>query len=395
MKKYVFLAPSIGNMGGAQMYLANKCIYLESQGWQVDVFYCNKFREFHIEYLKRFVANRICELSYSIHTIPFWKRKSVIKKVSDSIMCADEVIIESHMVYLAFWGEEIAKNVKGKHISNFMEENYPILNQYEISFFKFKLQRGEMLNSGQSVLKKLLKEDFCSDLMKYSHIGVFPCTNVVEEVRSFDVKFKDADYHIISVGRLDKPYVPTLVSELFKFVMQYPDYSFNIIFVGGSANAEQEKNIREKLSELKNVNIYLLGYLFPIPAQLINLSDISIASSNSVLITADYGVPTICVDAHDFGAIGIYGYTTMRRLSRESEPYIPLSKMIEDVLIHKSFQKGRRLCVDTKQTSNVFEENMQYINRSNKNKVYFNIKTTCSRNKKYCDQLKWLIHNLH
>jgi hypothetical protein len=68
--------------------------------------------------------------------------------------------------------------------------------------------------------------------------------------------------------------------------------------------------IPEKYKQLSNTNIYMMGYTFPVPETILEKSDVGIASANSVLVTANKNVPTICIDMNDYYAIGVYGYTT-------------------------------------------------------------------------------------
>ena len=41
MKKYIILTNSITNMGGGQMFAANKSLYLRERGWDVSIFFSN------------------------------------------------------------------------------------------------------------------------------------------------------------------------------------------------------------------------------------------------------------------------------------------------------------------------------------------------------------------
>ena len=65
MKRYIFIIPSICNIGGAQLYLVNKMHYLKEKGWDVNVIYARK-DIILIKELTQFEANSYPYLDYSI-----------------------------------------------------------------------------------------------------------------------------------------------------------------------------------------------------------------------------------------------------------------------------------------------------------------------------------------
>lgn len=67
------------------------------------------------------------------------------------------------------------------------------------------------------------------------------CSNVIDENDEINIDLKRADYTILSIGRLDKPYIQTLLNELICFIGLHPQTRFNLIFIGGSADGYVEK----------------------------------------------------------------------------------------------------------------------------------------------------------
>lgn len=65
----------------------------------------------------------------------------------------------------------------------------------------------------------------------------------------------------------------------------------------------------------------------------IKLADVAVASSGSVLVASEEGVPTISIDVNDSKPIGIYGLTTNNFINRsENEPQLNLVELLEQVL---------------------------------------------------------------
>ena len=58
----MFITNSIRNMGGAQMYIRNKVVFLKQHGWAPTVFFFNA-GDVLIPELKEFINNRIPELA--------------------------------------------------------------------------------------------------------------------------------------------------------------------------------------------------------------------------------------------------------------------------------------------------------------------------------------------
>ena len=65
MKKYIILLGAIRNVGGAQVYTANKLKYMEEKGWEPHAFFFVD-GEITINYLLRFKNNYIPELQNEI-----------------------------------------------------------------------------------------------------------------------------------------------------------------------------------------------------------------------------------------------------------------------------------------------------------------------------------------
>jgi len=396
MKKYVFLTSSIGNMGGAQMFLSNKVEYLRKHGWEVEAFFFNSFNEIKIPNLKRFENNCIPELMYKVQSYSSSQRNAILGRICSYIKKdggCDMIVVESLLTHLAFWAELVAERVHGIHIVNYLEEDIPVFSKRQIDFFDFKLRRRECLNASKKSLQRLFKNFYLDEYESFFFVLKPFCSNVIDENDEINIDLKRADYTILSIGRLDKPYIQTLLNELICFIGLHPQTRFNLIFIGGSADGYVEKKISSLFGVLENVNVYLLGYLYPIPKMLFENVNVSIASSNSVLVTAELGIPTIVIDACDFHAIGVYGYDTQNKVFRTIEPLRKVSELLNDVLLTDKYANAKpvigndEFCAD-----DVFSGQLNFLKTVPGDNVYYDVNSAFSR--KEC-LIAWIRRNVH
>ena len=146
-----------------------------------------------------------------------------------------------------------------------------------------------------------------------------------------------ADYTILSLGRLDKPYIPFMVASIKEFSEKYNLNKINLIVIGDS---QFRDDLFEPLNSVSSINVIQLGSMSPIPQNVFTISDVAVATAGCVVLTSKNDVPTIAVDGNDFAAIGVMGYTTSNSLFRNSdEPPIEIKSLLEDILIKKKFPK--------------------------------------------------------
>lgn len=395
MKKYIFLTSSIGRIGGAQMFISNKYEYLKRRGWHVDVFFFNEYDVIRIENLKVFSQNYLPELRYPVQSYTNKQIEHVL-----SIICqktgnaADETVVETQLISLAFWGELVAQRLNGIHILNYLEESIPRFSENEIAFFDFKVRRRECLNASKKSLSRLFKEHYVDDYDQYQFILKTPCSNVVSDVADNNIKIAPADYTITSIGRLDKPYVRPMVDDILNVVRSHTDKSFNLIFIGGSPNGKSEVEIENAFKGVDNVNLYLLGYLFPIPKQLLGYVSASIATSNSVLVTANLSIPTIAVDANDFQAIGVYGYDTVNTVFRKEEAKRKISDVLAEILFTEKYAAKKADMQAGQEMDQTFSEQEKFIESTSKDKQYFDVLSIYSMQERYRMIMKRMAHSV-
>ena len=394
MDSYIILTPEIGNMGGGQMYTNNKVRYLKEHGWNVQVFYFKEGGTIKMPNLKEFDGNVIPEFRSAFYYVPTSRRKKIAKRIQTKISGGDAIVVESQLIDLAFWGEDIAMRIGAKHIVNFIEEQIPVMNNSKLSFFEYKLKQWQMLNAGERSQKRVFKDKWKKEYAVFTNSISYKCSNVVYDVEC-DIKFKPCDFTIITIGRLDKPYVESMTSEFVAFAGKHKDKKINFIYVGGSPDGIKEREIPRFFQETENATVYMMGYTFPVPLSVIKRANVAVASANSILVTSDFDVPTICLDMNDCQAIGVYGYnTTNKFLRNENEPILQLNDILEDVLIYKKYIPKGVIVDSMKDVNEEFDREIHFLSKSESQCSYFDLSSlTTPLERGYC-QLKWLIHQI-
>ena len=334
MNRYIFLTNSTRRIGGSQLYTARKIDWLEKNGWSTAVYYYNP-GPIVINTLKRFKDNLIPQLSLPFHIVSETDRRKIIRRIGDGNY--DKTIIESNETHLCIWGEYVAKATGGMNICYPLSESFPPLSIDEIGFFKKKLQANLLFGITDQSIPRMLGN--CSEAQNRGLAAVGNVEgNVIEDESYRMPDFVDGKT-ILSIGRLDKPYIPNMISSIKKFIKAHLNDFFNVVLLGGAGDEELVKTILEELNSLSNVRAFCTGYLHPVPRQLIHKADVAIASAGCVLLSANEKILTVSVDAKDYKAIGIYGITTKSTIYRDSEPQQEIDQVLEDVLYNKIYEK--------------------------------------------------------
>lgn len=389
MKSYIFFTPELGNMGGAQMYTSNKTAYLKRIGWDVQVFYYKKGGDIKLPELLPYKDNFIKDFRSAFYYVPKWYMKKLAKSIKEKTKGSDIIVIETHLVELAYWGEVLAKLIGARHICNFLEEQIEPLTEAKALFFEYKLHHWELMNSSEGSQKRLFKDFYKQENAAYANAVKFVCSNVVSS-EPLLVEFAKSDFTILTIGRLDKPYVGHMTERICDFASRFPSIIINVIYVGGSPNGELEKSIPEAYNHLRNVNVYMLGYTYPVPEALLDRADVGIASANSILVTANHNIPTICLDINDYCALGVYGYTTNNKFMRQAEPKEDVSQLLEDVLINHKYSKRDSLSfVDESEME--FRKQVDFLEKSKNFDGYYDVYSMYGKQVLFLANLKWYL----
>lgn len=375
MKKYVFLAPNIANMGGAQMYIRNKVLYLKDKGWETDV-----ITEWDgvpaIEELKQFKI-KVPEIAFDIYCYSRRRRKKVVSHLSQLIKNKDyeEIVIESTCIQECTWAEEVAKEIGAKNFCFLLQEDNYVTNSGMQQFFSFKHKRRELVGIADTSLsdmfasfQPLAKED--------SYRLPAYCNNVEADVEHSLIKIVENSNEDIVVGtlsRLDKPFVMPAIKEFCVYANKHKEKKFLYLLMGGAPEGSSIPNdIQAYVSSYaKNVELVMVGYLYPVPTRLLELCDVLFTSAGSCWACMRSGVPTISIDGNDFSPIGILGRTTQNTLFRgDSEPRLDFSTLMDEILVKRKYIKEEP---NYKSGLPDFQSHMDFLASSSQDKVYFDM----------------------
>ncbi len=393
MKKYIFLIPQIGNIGGGQLYLRNKILYLQSKGWIVDFVYSYNDNVIINELKGKGIKNLY--ISYSSYL--FSKRRII--RVVDQLYnivyspSINDYVIESTCLQQSLWGEMLASKLGAKHIIYLLQENNILVDKNWLDFYKFKYERRELVGIQRTSLLKLFQGSSYNINSSY-WLNAY-CTNVVDSYKHELVDIinsKKYDFKVGCISRLDKPFLRHALLDFLNYCKEHPEKKFLLLVIGGAA--EDEKRVKSDFYSIynnqSNVEMIITGNMFPISRSLIRMCDVFFSSAGSAEITKNEGIPTISYDANDYKPIGIFGYTTNNTIYRSNEPEVDLSSLLNEILFAKRYVKD---LVDLPNNELSFQDHLDFIENSEKNKMYFNILnfTTLTRKDK---KLKLLLNIL-
>ena len=387
MKRYVFLTNSIRNMGGAQMYMRNKMTFLRKHGWTPTVYFYND-GIILIPELKEFERNRIIELGYSISVFRKKKVHKIVEKIASDLNDAEECVFESHVYHMGYWAEEIARRLNGRSVLYFLHEGFPAYNSNEERFMLFKLDRGEFMNPTKSIEILLGKK------WENEKGFIMPSYSNVTAPLDYNIDYNRSYKSILSLGRLDKPYIIPMLKEIVEFTIKTEE-KVNLFFIGGAAEESYISSIKSFLQDKELIIPYFLGYMFPVPENIIKAADVAIASSGSVLVPTENGVPTIAIDTQDYMAMGIYGINTENTFTRTTEPLLKVSDLLISVL-----KEGKYRDIKAKPSSAsldaevILQSHLEIIESLDTPKVYYDVYNIYSKKEIAKQQVKKIAYQI-
>ena len=362
---YIFLIPSIVEVGGGEFYVANKAQYLNRLGYNVIIISTRKKKAF-IPYLKQFEKYIWQELEYPISATP----KRIVRKIEQrlhNIINNKDVIFESNMVTLSPWGEYFAHIFQGLHIAYPLSEGFSVQTPSMKDFFEFKLNQHLLFGITEKSIALLLGTIQNIDNTCLLAVG---CTyNQIQDVPlPKSIKLEGFDYNILCLGRLSKSYVKAATKAVSKFADIYFNKRIQYIVVGGDCTKEEKSLLVNMISNNENVYGVFTGALSPLPLRLFNIADAAIASAGCVGICRRCGLLTISVDANDSKAIGVFNVTTNNSIYRNDEPKINIETILEEVLVKKKYSALGTLA----EIEPDYSEHLNIINKQY-DKHYYNI----------------------
>jgi len=368
MKNYIFLNTTIANIGGAEVYISKKCEHLTNLGYNVIVvsFESGKIL---IDNLRPFEKYIIPNLK-----VPFRRSNKRIRKkileIFKNMNLTGTIILESNTYDLNSWGEYIAKEINAYHICYLLPEINRLYKD-DYGFYIFKYRHNCLFGITAHSISDLMADG--KDYPNTELRAVGQMVGAVAEKVLDNLHLKKADYTILSLGRLNKPYIPHMLDNIYYFSQEHKNKSINLLLVGGYSTKIIDEKILEIQSNSDNINIYRLGEFRPIPSQIFQISDVSIAVAGCANICHSQGLPNIVIDARDYKGIGIYKHSTDNTTYRTSEAPIKVSSLLEDVLEKKIYTKSQPMNLTNSSTDYSKHDALLRI----PNKIeYYNLSTT-------------------
>lgn len=121
---YIFICDIAGYISGAPIYYRNKALFLEKDGWNVAIL-ANRNGHVYIDGLEHFAAGFFPFLRDDPASLPKEVTTKHVTELARSIKCVPDmpVIVETGTDWTSYWGELLAKRLKGRHMVLFLDED--------------------------------------------------------------------------------------------------------------------------------------------------------------------------------------------------------------------------------------------------------------------------------
>lgn len=335
---FVFITGPIVRIGGSQLYILRKMAWLRSEGWRVVVFSV-EHGEIKLNEFKEFAKNIHKFLGVPVQFFSERKRNAYLDILSGEIGAFSDCVIQSHNLNSATWGEVLAERLGGRHIVHLLLENIFCRHALTRKFLNYKLNLNQLF----AIKEECLARFFGGSREWADHILVATgCSsgNVVdcpcEEIEDIAA----ADFTILVVGRLEKPYIPYAVDAAVEFAKRHSGCAVDLWVLGSAIKSNAVKRLEEKVRGCGNVVLRFLGEKFPVPKILFDRADVCLASAGCAVMAKRAGALCISIDGNDFDAIGIVGVTTTNTLFRAHEPKTGICEILEQILIEKRYKRS-------------------------------------------------------
>lgn len=377
-RAYVFLSPSVGEIGGAERYLNAKAQWLRERGWSV-VILTSHLGSIPFDYGDAKIF-RMPELLFRPSCTTAKHIDHILSEVFEELKRYSFVYIESSIISFSFWGEMIAARVGGKHLVFHLGESAPDLTEQELAYLSFKARRNELA---------CIKEKIFLDI--FSDVSV-PCENAVESrvlVASggspvqdvpFDMsKIPKRDCCIGCISRLDKTYLLSAFESVVRFCADNEDLCVVLVVVGDAAVPSKKEQLAQFEKRASNLRIVFLGSLNPIPRNLVKTFDVAMGKAGSSWATANEGVPTIVYALDKDICMGILNVDFYRSPSSNEGKGMRAEILLDKILVKKEIGKTVSSRVGNKTAAPSFENHFRFAQPTVAEASYFDTKNlACS-----------------
>lgn len=374
MKNYILIFGITDIVAGGPIYDCNKKKYMEEHGWRVIVVPVSPGKVL-LTPLREYegISFPFITLPPSLFTTKQREEKIELLATYVDVNESDRTIIETGTDYTALWGELLAKRLNAKHFVMFLDETNNRVNTNTFEFYRFKYERNELasisLNSLNAIFSPYFKLPFAEQ-----HVLSAWCSNSIGgENIDIEKEIPDGDYIIGSIGRLEKGFVPNIITGICEFAKRVPNKKVVVCFIGGT-NKKTEERIRSLFKQKENISLYITGYLWPIPQNIFSKFDLFISGAGSARVSAEMGIPTVKMDAITYEPLGFVEDLKSESMKQQKLENGTVENYIWKALIEKDTPliKGRTT-IDEKWNviSRDFDKHMDFIESSIKEKEYY------------------------
>lgn len=341
-KQYIFLSHCMSGVGGGQRYIQAKAKWLLQEGWNVVVFHVadGKLKmNFPKEILIVEVPNLVSMPASQTNRALKFALNSMVNNVQTPN--AETLVVESLSCKLGMWGELLANKLDGTNFIYLIDEETDVDTSSARSFLKEKLSRHEVACINPRILSKAIfgsesgKEDF-EEYILPAWMGESPVKDI-----PFEGNGTVSEYSIALIGRLDKSYNDDAFNEVGRFCQKHAERSFRIWIVGDTENDVRRKKLISKLDDLDNVTLRMMGYMFPIPKELITGCDAVIAKAGSATACATTGVKVICYQHEADNVAGVIGFDIPKSTSLPNSK-LNLCAVLEELFFGTAYLEENR-----------------------------------------------------
>lgn len=378
---YIFFANTITGISGGPLYVKNKKNYLKSKSWKVVVFDgYSDVRDIEIFDFKEYENNRIPALSFPPSWFTESGRAKVLREIQKRLPKANSYVIETNQLYLAEWGELLAKQLNCQHIYYHINELDILEDQDVFEFLYYKISNNDLFAINSKVCLNLFSK-FKVITNPQDYVWDARCHNVVEDV-SIDklINIPNADYTIGFFGRY-KPFIPSMLEEINKFCINNPKVKVNLCVMGLKCFPQDTINILSA----DNIKVIFVGEQSPIPLRFFSISDVIIATAGCATISYKQGNIVIPINVETHKPLGIYGISTFSSTFQIEGDYVEteslstiLQKVYEDPQIVNSIIKYSITEDDA------YKRHLQFLKNTNR---YYDIRLIEHRNNHYLQRL--------
>ena len=362
-------------MGGGQLYVRNKVDYLQKKGWEVSVFVGRCRGPLLIQELKQYEENYYPELNDNPFNTSFWHRKKIINEIISSVKGFNTIVIETSELSLALWGELIGKKIEAKHVFLCFNDEFPAFEHWQYEFLNFKHLRKELAGIGPKSMQKIFGsykqiaegENYYLRFMGLNHVSSLS--------NSYMATIKKGDICIGCIAQLHKPFVMPMIQEIILFASFHTSKKISFILIGDVPMGMERIKlvIQNSASVVKNLTLYMPGYMSPIPRQLLEIADVFVGTAGAIKLTACNNKISIGLDTITGQVIGIVGYDTQSALYADDQEHPPLHEYLDYVLfkLDKKPVMEKLSQLTPPDYMKEFDNHMKFIEDSCPKKAYY------------------------